>query len=153
MYRTDLALRIAQEQREKMVAATESAAVTLFGVVTGALLPQMIYQYLITSGDIIDPPAYLQYIPHVGYGLAALVFVNALVGNLIRSRRIRVYKQELQMMAYMDECDCGECEECLASGKDEVKVVAAKPSNRPAVKTRKTVTRKAVRKTTKKSAK
>lgn len=152
MYHTDLSLRIAQEQREKIVAAVESAAVTLFGVVTGALLPQMVYQYMLTSGELIEPPAILTYIPHIGYGLAVIFFVNALVGNYLRSRRIKAYSAELQMMSYMDDCDCEDCqpkveEEETASLAKALSKADSKTKKAPAKK--KAVTKKSTKKTAK----
>lgn len=119
MYHSDLSRRIAAEQREKMVSAVESAAVTLFGVVTAALLPQLLYQFLLAGDQLVEPPAFVQYIPHAGYALAALVFVNMVVGNFLRNRRIKLYSQELQMVSYLDEDCCGECSpEGMANDKE-----------------------------------
>ncbi len=155
MYRNDLTGRIAAEQREKMVSAVESAAVTLFGVVTAALLPQLLYQYLMTGGQLVEPPVFVQYIPHVGYGLAALVFINMVARNYLRSRRIKLYSQELQMMSYMDDDCCGECApemektedstEALAEAMTKTETKGKKRGRKPGSK--KATTKKAAKKT------
>lgn len=119
MYQSELRSRIAQEQREKIIAAAESAAVTLFGVVSAAILPQLLLNFFIKDGQFMEPPMWYQYIPHAGYGLAALFFVVFLIGNFMRSRRIKFFQQELQMMAYMCEDCCDEnCEECRLENEE-----------------------------------
>lgn len=153
MYHTDLSMRIAQEQREKMVAAIESAAVTLFGVVTGALVPQMVYQYMLSGGEMVEPPTFLQYIPHVGYGVAALFFVNALIGNYFRSRRIKAYQQELELMSY-DDCNCEECmtgDEDSDDSTDSLAEALAQTEKKSKAK-KAPAKKKAAKKSTKKSA-
>lgn len=152
MYHSDLSRRIAQEQREKMVSAVESAAVTLFGVVTAALLPQLLYQYLLSGSELLEPPAFVQYIPHAGYGIAALVFLNMVARNYLRSRRIKLYTQELQMMSYMD---CEGCDECLtketeASADTAPLAQALAKTEKTKKRARKSVAKKA---TSKKAAK
>lgn len=153
MYHSDLSLRIAQEQREKMVSAVESAAVTLFGVVTGAILPQLVYQYMLAGGELVEPPTFLQYIPHAGYALAVLAFVNMIVRNAFRSRRIQAYRQELDLMGYED-CDCEDCNPAEAESTDSFADALVKAESK--AKSKKAPAKKktaSTKKTAKKSAK
>lgn len=105
----DLHARIEFEQRSQMISVLESIAVTLFGVVTAAILPQLIVQYLLRDGQIPESqPFILQYLPHISYGVAALWFVLAFLQNLARSRRIRQYREEIAILEITGEgCECG----------------------------------------------
>lgn len=103
-----LQFRIEYLQHEKLTASAQSAAVTLFAVVTAALLPQLAYQYLLQMGTLTSEPLVLKYLPHVSYAISLVYFVNAFVGNLLRARQIRLLERELAVAQFQDDdCDCG----------------------------------------------
>lgn len=97
-------------QQQKLVAAVEATAITLFAVVTAALLPQLIYSYLVESNPaMLEQTLALQYLPHGAYAVAAIAFIVAMVGNWKRTRQIRALNQELMVAEYTDDGCCGEC--------------------------------------------
>lgn len=108
MITRELRFKIKEEQTAKMVALLESLAVSFFSIVTAALLPQLIIQYLVRDGEYpTSQPMVLLYLPHFCYALMLFSFAVAVFGNVARSRRIRQYKQELELIALTgDECDC-----------------------------------------------
>ena len=128
-------------QQQKLVAAVESTAVTLFAVVTAALLPQLIYSYLVEANPaMLEQTLALQYVPHAAYAVAAISFIVAMVGNFKRTRQIRALNQELMIAEYTDDgCCCGH-----DHGHDEV-------MSEPAVKNSESAMASAMAKTSKKS--
>jgi uncharacterized membrane protein YciS (DUF1049 family) len=155
MITRELRFKIKDEQNAKITALLESLAVSLFSVITAALLPQLIIQYLVRDGEYpTSQPMALLYLPHFCYALVLFAFAVAVIGNVARSRRIRQYKQELELLALTGEdCDCddhhhGE-EEIAALEFDSMEEVVMEPTKtaRPMKKSA------AVKKTTKRSKK
>ncbi len=147
MHMHDLHARVDFEQRAQIVSLLESLAVTLFAVVTAAILPQLILQYLLRDGNLPESqPFFLQYLPHMAYGLAALWFLMAFVQNFARSRRIRQYREEIAILEITGEdCDCGDHhdhEEEMALEMDGMEDETMEPMPEPAVEPVKTSRRK-----------
>lgn len=114
MHTLDLRARIDEEQRGQMIAWLESLGVTLFSVVTAAILPQLIVQYLLRDGEFpTAQPLFLTYMPHVAYGLAALVFLWTIITNMSRRRRIMQLREEIAVLEVSghDCCGCGQSDE------------------------------------------
>jgi hypothetical protein len=120
MKRKQIQYEIAEQQRTMSVAVLESLAVTLFAVVTAALLPQLIYQLIAQNEQLVNSAANfvaLRYLPHIAYAIAFGYFVVGVLGNLVRSRRLRALKRELAMLNYTEDGCCGgSCPECMPEG-------------------------------------
>lgn len=114
--------RVQFEQTNQVIALLESVAVTLFAVVTAAILPQLILQFMLRNGQMPESqPFILEYLPHIAYGIAALTFVMAVLMNLARVRRIRQYREEIAILELTGEgCECGG--DCHHDSEDEAVV-------------------------------
>lgn len=99
----ELRHKIAHEQANQQLAVTTALLVTIFAVISMSILPQMLYEYILANAAVEQQMMVLKYIPIVGYGLSVLYFVSALLGNYFRGRRIRLYQQELQLLAYTED--------------------------------------------------
>ncbi len=101
----DLRFRISQTQRAQQTALLTALLVTVFAVVTTAVAPQLLYEYVLQNVSLDQQLVVLRYLPAVSYGSALLVFVVVLVKNFLRGRSISMYEQELQLLSYtmMDE--------------------------------------------------
>ena len=77
-------------------------------------------------------PLILTYLPHVVYGASVLAFVWAFVTNMTRSRRIRQYTEELDLMA-LSGCGCG-CDCCDECSDEEVMIEMAPAEDMAEVK-------------------
>lgn len=161
MITRELRFKIKDEQNAKITALLESLAVSLFSVITAALLPQLIIQFLVRDGEYpTSQPMVLLYLPHFCYSLVLFVFAVTVVGNVARSRRIRQYKQELELLALTGEdCDCGSCtcddhgnEEVAALELDEMEEIVMEPMPEKVVRPAKKST-SAKKTTTKRSKK
>lgn len=157
MITRELRFKIKDEEHAKMTALLESLAVSLFSIITAALLPQLIIQYLVRDGEYpTSQPMMLLYLPHFCYALVLFVFVATVIGNVARSRRIRQYKQELELLALTGEdcdCNCGtdhHGEEVATLDLDSMEEVVMQPMQE---KTARPTKKSAVKKTTKRSKK
>ncbi len=117
MKTTDLRFQIAKTQRDQQTALQGALLVVFFAVITASVGPQFIYQYALQNAPVEQQMLILGNLPVVSYGIAVVVFLWALVRNFFRSRTIRMYEQELQLLAYamMDDCMCcvGDSCECV----------------------------------------
>lgn len=151
--------KIQEEQQAKSVALLESLAVSLFSVITAALLPQLIVQYLVRDGEFpTSQPLILTYLPHFCYALVFFSFVFAVLSNIARSRRIQQYKREIELLALTgDDCCCdGNCshgaegEEFVSFDDDSLEEVVMEPVVTKAPRAAK---KSAAKKTSKRSSK
>lgn len=101
----DLRFRISQTQRAQQNALLTAILVTVFAVVTTAVAPQLLYEYVLQNVGLEQQLLVLRYLPAVSYGAALVVFVVVLFKNFFRGRALSMYEQELQLLAYtmMDE--------------------------------------------------
>lgn len=147
MQLNNLQFEIQQEQNNRLVTAVEAFLISFFSIITALLLPQLLYQYLMKS-ESFDPSQtqLLQNIPTVAYGVAAFFFLYAIVVNLLRARRIRQLKQDLELMQYaFSEDDLSE-NSLLADALSEVE------KQEPAKETKTSTKKSAPAKTVKKAA-
>jgi hypothetical protein len=102
------------------------------------------------KNDSFNPnqSALLQNIPSVAYGVATFFFLYAIVVNLLRARRIRQLKQDLELMQYaFSEDDLSESS-LLADALSEVE----KQESQPSKEAKTSVKKSAPAKTAKKAA-
>lgn len=101
--------RIKQLQQASLIAMVESIAVFIFSLFIALFLPQLLLTYVYANQQLFEQPAIFTYIPVVAFGLGAGYFLLAVVGNFIRSKKVRALLKEEEM----NDCcggDCGSCE-------------------------------------------
>lgn len=155
MITRELRFKIREEQNAKMTALLESLAVSLFSVVTAALLPQLIIQYLVRDGEYpTSQPLVLLYLPHFCYALMFFAFAVAVIGNMARSRRIRQYQQELELLSLTgDDCDCGHDHAGMEDEVASLELDGMEETVMEPVKASRTAKKSSAKKSTKKSKK
>lgn len=151
MHANNIRFRMEYLQRSQQASMVNALMITVFGVVTAALAPQILYDYVLQNADPAQQILILQNIPAASYGLAALFVVYALAMNLYRSRQLRALDQELQLLSYTggDEC-CGHCEPqdmgdemmTLSEAMAEAEMTAKKSAKRKVAKKANTKTAK-----------
>lgn len=116
MHSKDLRFQVSTLQREQQVALTNAILWSIFAVVTTAVAPQLLLEYVLQNATVQQQVMVLRYIPLIVYGLALLVFVVAMVRNFGRNRRIRMLQQEIQLLAFTATDCC--CDGVCVSTKD-----------------------------------
>jgi len=147
MQLNNLQFEIQQEQSNRLVTAVEAFLISFFSIITALLLPQLLFQYLMKN-ESFNPnqSALLQNIPSIAYGVATFFFLYAIVVNLLRARRIRQLKQDLELMQYaFSEDDLNESS-LLAEALSEVE------KKEPVKETKTSVKKSAPAKAVKKAA-
>lgn len=135
MYSSELRSKIEIDQRRQLNNLIFVLLIVLFSVVTSAVAPQLLYEYVLQDVSVDQQLLVLQYIPVLAYVASFVAFVVAAFGFVQHGRRTRMYEQEM-MLLQLSEDDC-DCEDCAADHFDhemeeevEVEVVesrAAKP--------------------------
>lgn len=133
----ELRFRISQTQRAQQNALLTAVLVTVFAVVTTAVAPQLLYEYVLQNVSLEQQLVVLRYLPAVSYGAALVVFVGALVKNFLRGRAISMYEQELQLLAYTMADD-----EVMMSDSEEVSAPKKSVSKKTSTSKKKASTKK-----------
>lgn len=107
MYMSEIRSRIEIEQRKQLNSMIFVLIVVLFSVVTSAVAPQLLYEYVLQDISVDQQLLILQYIPVGAYLVSLVAFVMSAVGFMNHRRRVRMHEQEILMMEYSDEdCNC-----------------------------------------------
>ncbi len=146
MQLNNLQYEIQQEQNNRLVTAVEAFLISFFSIITALLLPQLIYQYLLQNESFNPSQSnLLQNIPTIAYGVATFFFLYAIITNVLRARRIRQLKQDLELMQYaFNEDDLSESS-MLAEALAEVEKQAPEAKEEK-TSVKKSVTRKPAKK-------
>lgn len=111
MYMNELRTRVEIEQRKQLNSLVFVLVVVLFSVVTSAVAPQLLYEYVLQGVNVDQQLLVLQYIPVVAYVVSLVSFLMAAVGFVNHRRRVKMTEQELLMLEYSDEeCTCDDPE-------------------------------------------
>lgn len=110
MTQHELRFAIAREQRGHQNTLLTALLVSLVGIISAALGPQIVYEYVLANAEVNFQMMVLQYFPVVCYVAVVLSLVWAVAMGWMSSRRVRMYDQELQLLSYTDMC-CGPCGE------------------------------------------
>ena len=83
----------------------ESILVLLAALFISALLPSLLLRYFYDTAQLLEQPRALEYIPVVSFvvGIGYLLF--ALIGNMMREKKISQLQSELATMSH--DCNCG----------------------------------------------
>lgn len=120
MNKSNLQYELQKEQMARVVAALEGMFVSVFAVITALLLPQLIFQLLLSQGATnLNNATWISYIPTISYIVAAVYFLMAMVGNYLRSRRVREMSKDLELMNYTSTTDVEIESEALAAALAE----------------------------------
>jgi hypothetical protein len=107
MYTNELRSKIAIDQRRQMNNLVFSLLVVLFSVITSAVAPQLLYEYVLQGVSVDQQLLVLQYIPVFAYVVALIAFVISAISFVNHGRRTRMYEQEMMLLEYSDEsCNC-----------------------------------------------
>lgn len=90
-----------QLQQARMVSVLESIMVMIFAFLTAAVLPQILYQYLIATGNIDPNSPIFEHFTLIVYLIALLAVLLTAVGNFMRARRVRQLKSDLELLHYV----------------------------------------------------
>jgi len=109
------------------------------------IAPSLLLRYVYAGQQLMEEPKLMEYIPLVSAIVASLYFIYAIVGCLIRSNKIKLLMNQVDMMSDLDvEASLNEDE--IAELESIVdKAIAKKQPARQAVK--KTSTKSSVKKT------
>lgn len=107
MYTHELRSKIEIEQRKQTNSLIFTLMIVLFSVVTSAVAPQLLYEYVLQGISVDQQLIILQYIPVIAYLISLVAFVMSAVGFLNHRRRTRMIEQEIMLLQYTDEdCNC-----------------------------------------------
>lgn len=130
MQMNNLQFEIQNEQHNRLVAAVEAFLISFFAIITALLLPQLLFQFLIQNPNFNPAQsALLTNLPAIAYGVATFFVLYALMGNFLRTRRLRQLKQDLELMQFaFDEEgfeDSNALAQALAEAEKEAELVKA----------------------------
>lgn len=129
MTHNELRFAIEREQREQTNTLLMALLVSLVGIISAALGPQIVYEYVLQTADVNVQMMVLQYFSVVCYLAVVLSLLWAAGRAWISGRRVRMIDQELQLLSYTDMC-CGPCGEdctCECHTGDDMKKMAEEP--------------------------
>lgn len=154
MNKGNLQYEIQHEQMARAIAALEGIFVSVFAVVTALLLPQLIFQVLLTQGNIqVAQSQFLNYIPTISYVVAAFFFLLAMIGNYLRARKVKNLKLDLELLSF-SVSDMGNDGDILAEALAQAeKELAAASKSAAKSSEKKTSTRKSTKSSSKASKK
>jgi hypothetical protein len=136
---------IQQLQQARTVSVMESIMVMVFAFLNAAMLPQILYQYLIAEGSIDPNSPIFEHFTLIVYAVALLAVVWTAVANFMRARRVRQLQSDLELLHYVGPSTVVENVETSEALALALETAAAE---KPARKTRKAAsTAKATRST------
>lgn len=149
---------IQQLQQARSVAVLESIMVMIFVFLNAAVLPQILYQYLIATASIDPNSPIFEHFTLIVYLVALVAVLWVAVTNFLRVRKIRQLQSDLELLHYVGPGATTDSEttETLALALEEVEAgsfgKSARRSRKAASTSRATrSTRSAAQKTSKKS--
>lgn len=123
-----------QLQQARTVSVLESIMVMIFAFLNAAVLPQILYQYLIATGNIDPNSPIFEHFSLIVYVVATVAVVWTAIANFMRARRVRQLKSDLELLHYVGPATASEnveTTEALALALEQVKSEdAAKPARR-----------------------
>lgn len=96
--------KLQQDNNSKLLEALVVFIASFFGI---ALLPQLLVRYVYANQPLLETPMALEIIPVVFFAIAIGYFAFVIVGNFIRSNRIKLMERDL--MERGDCCCGGDC--------------------------------------------
>lgn len=92
---------IQQLQQARTVSVMESIMVMIFAFLNAAILPQILYQYLIATGNIDPNSPLFEHFTLIVYVVALLAVVWTAIANFMRARRVRQLQSDLELLHYV----------------------------------------------------
>lgn len=81
----------------------ESISMFVLALFISAILPSLLFRYLYADAALTEQPKILEYIPVAAFVLGVGFFAFAMVGNIMREKKIKMLLKEVADMG----CDCG----------------------------------------------
>ncbi len=149
---TDLSFKISQLRVKNQNAMMTTVAVLIAALFVTALLPSLLIQYVYAGQQLFKQPVLLQYIPVVSFVVGVGSFLIAVIGNLLRAKRIKFLENQLET----ENCTCCEDDnQVLAELESLAKTLTAekKPVRKKKAVAKKKPAKKKTTKSKKKSTK
>ena len=90
-----------QLQQARMVSVLETIMVMIFVFLTAAVLPQILYQYLIAAGSIDPNSPIFEHFTLIVYVVALAAIVWTVLANFMKARRVRQLRSDLELLHYV----------------------------------------------------
>ena len=84
-------------KQDNLTKAVEAVAVMVFSLFATVLLPSLIFRFFYADQTLLEQPKVLEYIPIAAFALGAGYFIFAMVGNFLRSRKVRQLETQLEI--------------------------------------------------------
>lgn len=134
---SDLSFKVSQLRAKNQNAMLTTIAVLIAALFVTALLPSLLVQYVYAGQQLFKQPLLLEYIPVVSFVLGVGSFLVAVVGNLLRAKRIKFLESQIEVEGC--SCCCEDDDEVLAELETlaEALVKEKKPAKRKAASKKK----------------
>ena len=112
-----------------VVKAIEAISVMIFAFFATALLPSLIFRFFFADANLLEQPKVFEYIPIAAFAIGTAYFLYAMIGNFIRSRKIRQLEAQLEIetMSCGDTTDLKKLEEMASKKVSQAKKAVKKP--------------------------
>jgi hypothetical protein len=106
---SSLKFKITQLRQEKVINAIESVTVFMFCIFLSVFLPNLLFRFVYANQQLTETPKVLENLPVAIFVVGVGYFLYAMLGNLLRSSKIRRLEKELDEMVTMSDACCSDC--------------------------------------------